>query len=288
MAHPGDQELELWRYLRAQRRVAARLIEGSSLEEVAADFLEAVAGLLRWEAGALWEVPREAECLRFVEGWSREGLDAGPLWRQSREMSFHQGEGLAGQAWESGEIELVPEFGGSAYPRSETAASLGLEAALAIPIPVGDPDRVRAVAEFYTGFFSSQPEEAMIVLGGFADQLAAFIEHRRTHAEVAVGEQARQHLAEVVRSSGDAVISKDLFGIVTTWNPAAERMYGYSAEEAVGRHISFIVPEDHKNEEMVILERIRQGESPNHSQFVIADSEGQVRLVLPFIAVLTK
>ncbi|MGD9735594.1 MAG: SpoIIE family protein phosphatase [Solirubrobacterales bacterium] len=260
MANPREQELELWRYLRAQRRVAARLIEGSSLEDVAQDFLEAVAGLLRWEAGALWEVPQEAECLRFVAGWSREGLDARSLWHHSRELRFHRGEGLAGRAWGDGEIALVPDFGKSGYPRSEQAAELGLDAALAIPIPVGDPDGVRAVAEFYTGFFSTQPEEAMIVLTGFADQLAAFIEHRRTLAQVAVGEQARQHLAEVVRSSGDAVISKDLFGIVTTWNPAAERMYGHSAEEAVGRHISFIVPEDHKNEEMEILERIRRGE----------------------------
>jgi PAS domain S-box-containing protein len=260
MPHPREQELELWRYLRAQRRVAARLIEGTSLAEVAPDFLEAVAGLLRWEAGALWEVPQEAECLRFVEGWSREGLDAGPLWHHSRELRFHRGEGLAGRAWGDGEIALIPDFGKASFPRSEQAAELGLEAALAIPIPVGDPDGVQAVAEFYTGFFSSQPEEAMIVLTGFADQLAAFIEHRRTIGEVAIGEQARQHLAEVVRGSGDAVISKDLFGIVTTWNPAAERMYGYSAEEAIGRHISFIVPEDHKNEEMVILERIRRGE----------------------------
>lgn len=260
MAQPPEQELELWRYLRAQRRVAARLIEGSSLEEVAADFLEVVAGLLRWEAGALWEVPLEAEALRFLEGWSREGLDAGPLWYQSRELRFHRGEGLAGRAWGSGEIALVPDFGQSRYPRSVTAAELGLDAALAIPIPLGDPDRVQAVAEFYTGFFSTQPEEAMIVLAGFADQLAGFIEHRRTVAEVAAGAQAQQHLAQVVRGSGDAVVSKNLFGIVTSWNPAAERMYGYGAEHAVGRHISFIVPEDHKNEEMVILERIRGGE----------------------------
>jgi PAS domain S-box-containing protein len=260
MAQPPEQELELWRYLRAQRRVAARLIEGASLEEIAPDFLEAVAGLLRWEAGALWEVPLEADCLRFVDGWSREGLDARPLWFQSRELRFHRGEGLAGRAWGEGEIVVIPDFGRVSFPRSEQAAELGLEAALAIPIPVGDPDRVQAVAEFYTGFFSTQPEEAMIVLSGFADQLAAFIEHRRTASEVAAGEQARQHLAEVVRGSGDAVITKDLFGIVTSWNPAAERMYGYDAEQAIGRHISFLVPEDHKNEEMEILERIRRGE----------------------------
>lgn len=68
------------------------------------------------------------------------------------------------------------------------------------------------------------------------------------------------HLAEVVRGTQDAVLSKDLDGIVTTWNPAAARLYGYSPEEAIGRHISFIVPPDRKNEEMMILDRIKRGE----------------------------
>lgn len=68
------------------------------------------------------------------------------------------------------------------------------------------------------------------------------------------------HLAQVVRSAHDAVLSKDLDGIVTSWNPAAERLYGYAEAEAVGRHISFLVPADHRGEEMRILDRIRRGE----------------------------
>jgi len=165
-----QQELELWRYLRSQRRLAARLIEGSSLEEVAPDFLETVAGLLRWEAGALWEVPAEAEVLRFVEGWSRQGLDVQPLWRQSRELRFHRGEGLPGHAWAEGQIAVARDFSTSPrYPRRERAAALGLDAALAIPIPIGSPDGVRAVAEFHTSSFSTQSDELMVVLAGFAD-----------------------------------------------------------------------------------------------------------------------
>jgi PAS domain S-box-containing protein len=68
------------------------------------------------------------------------------------------------------------------------------------------------------------------------------------------------HLAQVVRSAHDAVLSKDLEGIVTSWNPAAERLYGYTEAEAVGRHISFLVPADHRGEEMEILARVRRGE----------------------------
>jgi PAS domain S-box-containing protein len=76
-------------------------------------------------------------------------------------------------------------------------------------------------------------------------------------------EQTRAHLALVVAGTQDAVLSKDLEGIVTTWNPAAEALYGYSPEEAVGRHISFLIPEDLRHEVGTILSKVRQGEALN-------------------------
>jgi PAS domain S-box-containing protein len=69
-----------------------------------------------------------------------------------------------------------------------------------------------------------------------------------------------RHLAEVVRGTQDCVFSKDTNAIVTSWNPAAERLYGYTAEEAIGQHVSFIVPEDHRGEEQEIVDRIMRGE----------------------------
>jgi PAS domain S-box-containing protein len=73
-------------------------------------------------------------------------------------------------------------------------------------------------------------------------------------------EDEREHFAQVVKSTQDAVLSKDLGGILTSWNPAAERLYGYTASEAIGQHISFLIPADHKNEEQEILSRVRRGE----------------------------
>jgi PAS domain S-box-containing protein len=256
------QELELWRYLQSQRELAARLIEGDSLEQVAPRFLEIVAGLLRWEAGAMWEVTGESEPLRLVAGWSTPELDARPLWRRSRELKFHRGTGLPGDAWDTGQIALAPDYRDypTTAPRYAVSAQLGLEAALAIPVPLGDPKDVLAVAEFHTLSFEAQSQELLALLAGFADQLGAFIARRRAEAKSAEAERFRQHLAEVVRGTQDAVLSKDLDGLVTTWNPAAARLYGYTAEEAIGRHISFIVPPDHKDEEKVILERVMRGE----------------------------
>src|SRR3954451_1138548 len=256
------QDLELWRYLQSQRELAARLIEGDSLEQVAPRFLEIVAGLLRWESGAIWEVADPAEPLRLLAGWSTPELDARPLWRRSRELNFRRGTGLPGDAWDTGQIALAPNYRDypTTAPRYEVAAQLGLEAALAIPVPIGDPENVLAVAEFHTLSFAAQSQELMALLAGFADQLGTFIARRRAEAKSAEAERFRQHLAEVVRGTQDAVMSKDLDGIITSWNPAAARLYGYTAEEAIGRHVSFIVPADHKDEEKVILDRVKRGE----------------------------
>jgi PAS domain S-box-containing protein len=73
-------------------------------------------------------------------------------------------------------------------------------------------------------------------------------------------ERTRAHMEQVVAGTHDAVLSKDLDGIVTTWNPAAERLYGYTAEEAVGRHVSFLIPDELKHEVQTILATVRRGE----------------------------
>ncbi len=74
-------------------------------------------------------------------------------------------------------------------------------------------------------------------------------------------ERARAHMEQVVAGTHDAVLSKDLEGIVTTWNPAAERLYGYTAEEAIGRHVSFLMPDELKHEVQTILATVRRGET---------------------------
>jgi PAS domain S-box-containing protein len=77
-------------------------------------------------------------------------------------------------------------------------------------------------------------------------------------------EQAQARLAAIVESSEDAIISKSLEGVVQSWNAAAERMYGYGAEEAIGRSILLVIPLERHNEEEEILARLRRGERVEH------------------------
>jgi PAS domain S-box-containing protein len=75
-------------------------------------------------------------------------------------------------------------------------------------------------------------------------------------------------LAAIVDSSEDAIISKSLDGVITTWNKGAQRIFGYSAEEAVGQPITLIIPQDRRDEETHILERLRRGERIEHFETV--------------------
>jgi PAS domain S-box-containing protein len=73
-------------------------------------------------------------------------------------------------------------------------------------------------------------------------------------------EEARQHLSAIVESSFDAIVSKDLSTIIKSWNQGAERLFGYTAAEAIGNSVTMLIPDVHQDEEPRILERIRRGE----------------------------
>ena len=77
-------------------------------------------------------------------------------------------------------------------------------------------------------------------------------------------DQLRAFLAAIVESSDDAIIGKTLDGTITSWNKAAERIYGYSAKEAIDKNISIVSPKDRLNEIKIILEKIGRGERIEH------------------------
>jgi PAS domain S-box-containing protein len=81
-------------------------------------------------------------------------------------------------------------------------------------------------------------------------------------------------LAAIVSSSDDAIVSKTLDGVITSWNAGAERMFGFTAAEAVGRHITMIIPKDRHPEEDTVLARLRRGERVDHFETVRMRKDG--------------
>ncbi len=92
---------------------------------------------------------------------------------------------------------------------------------------------------------------------------------RQKHAEV-----VRERLAAVVESTDDAIVTKTLEGVITTWNPGAQRLFGYTPEEAIGKPVTILIPPQHENEEPQILQRLRRGERIDHYETVRRHKDG--------------
>jgi PAS domain S-box-containing protein len=90
------------------------------------------------------------------------------------------------------------------------------------------------------------------------------------------GDRAALHYAAIVEHSDDAILSKDLNGVITSWNNGAQRLFGYTAEEAVGRPVTILIPADRINEEPMILDRIRRGERIEHYETIRQRKDGSL------------
>jgi PAS domain S-box-containing protein len=118
-----------------------------------------------------------------------------------------------------------------------------------------DIDKLLATHEALANCILNDPEARDSISQSLLNELPAL----RLKADRAIG-----LLAAIVDSSEDAIVSKTLEGIITSWNAGAERMFGYTANEAIGQHISLIIPINRRGEEKIIIERIKKGEPIEH------------------------
>jgi two-component system, chemotaxis family, CheB/CheR fusion protein len=134
----------------------------------------------------------------------------------------------------------------------------------ALELVVERPDGSRWFALAHANPFLDEQGQ----LAGAVNVLVDITDRRRE-------ELARARLSAIVESSDDAIVSKDLNGFIQSWNVGAQRLFGYTAEQAVGRHISFLIPAERADEEDQILARLRAGERVYHFDTVRVRSDGQ-------------
>ncbi|MDB5306446.1 MAG: Blue-light-activated protein [Gemmataceae bacterium] len=153
--------------------------------------------------------------------------------------------------------------------------ALRLVRARGLDVPViivsGTMGEERAVAAMREGVADYLLKDRLARLG---PAVASAVERRRLLQEKQRAEDEGRLLAAIVQSSDDAIIGKTLDGTITSWNPAAERLYGWTAEEAVGRPISLIVPPDRRDELAGIMDRLRRGERVRHHETVRVRRDG--------------
>jgi two-component system CheB/CheR fusion protein len=145
---------------------------------------------------------------------------------------------------------------------------------MALALKEGRPNRGHeAIAERPDGTrvpfmaFPTPFHDSSGALVGAVNVLVDLSEHQRA-------ERVSRRLVSIVESSDDAIISKDLNGIIATWNKAAERLFGYLAEEVIGKSVTILIPPDRQDEEFSILDRIRRGERVEHFETIRQRKDG--------------
>jgi PAS domain S-box-containing protein len=141
-----------------------------------------------------------------------------------------------------------------------------VEEALLVPFYIADKavGTIWAVAHD-AHKFDPEDQRQLVSLARFAS--AAY--------QTVISQDASTRLAAIVESSDDAIVSKNLDGVISSWNGSAERLFGYTADEAIGKNILLIVPPDRREEEATILARLRRGERIDHFETVRISKDGK-------------
>ncbi|MBY0560477.1 PAS domain S-box protein [Hyphomicrobium sp.] len=128
---------------------------------------------------------------------------------------------------------------------------------------------------FFDISYSAVPDEADKVAGVMCivNETTARVSAERAQREA---EAAAARLAAIVQSSDDAIVSKDLNGIITSWNDGAHHLFGYTADEVIGKPITMLIPSDRQDEEVNILAMIRRGERTRHFETKRRRKDGSV------------
>ena len=191
-------------------------------------------------------------------------------WRGLSDRYRHTTEGHS--AWSADTREAEPVLISDA--RADASLGTLLPAILEEDIgalaffPLLQPGRLLGeFMAYYNASYRLTPGQVM--LGRLIAGHVAFAVERKQ------AEETQGRLGAIVDSSNDAIISKNLQGIIQTWNPAAERLFGYGAAEAIGKSITMLIPPESIDEEGMILDRIRRGERIEHYETVRVSKTGR-------------
>jgi PAS domain S-box-containing protein len=222
--------------LQVQYGVARALAEADSFDEGAPRLLEAIARPLGRQLAQFWSMGDDGR-LRCVAGWHEDGTDFGEFERASRELALAPGEGLPGQVWEEGRaVWLGDARAQGTFLRTKEADNADLHGGMAFLVSSGD-ERL-GVIELFSHEIRERDPELYSLIEALGSQIGEFLE--ALHAEHAVRiSEARKRA--VLDSSLDAVITMDHEGRVLEFNRAAERLFGYPEDDAVGRQMAELV-----------------------------------------------
>jgi PAS domain S-box-containing protein len=243
------------RQLAIHRALSAVLAEDGSVPDTTRSILRAVCEHGGWDVGLAWMMDGSGAQLRYADSWhSRDEVKN--FVERSSELSFPLGKGLPGRVWEKRAQHWVPDISVDPnFPRSLAAVQGGIRSGFAFPVRADH--RVIGVIEFFSRERRESDQELIDTFDGVGQRLGHFIERKHKAEKL---REANDMLRALLRASPLAIIQIDRQLIVRFWNAAAERMFGWSEKEILGRPYPVLVPADKRNEFKKLCDRLFAGE----------------------------
>ena len=235
---------------RAAAYAAGNVIAGaSSLEEIAPRVLQAIGANLGWQAGRLWIVHSTLGKLHCVAVWADDEQIAAELLTATRDLTFARGVGLPGRTRADCTASWIESIDGHPLLRG------------AFAFPIHYSHEVTGVAEFFSESVAGIDRDLLTTVASIGNQIGEFLGRKQIETKVS-DEQTRTRA--ILETALDAIITMDDRGCITEFNRAAERMFGYSREQAIGRELAvLIIPKalraGHRNG---LANFLRTGEGP--------------------------
>jgi diguanylate cyclase (GGDEF)-like protein/PAS domain S-box-containing protein len=241
-----------------QFAVTRPLANATTWAEAAPQVLQGVCETLGWPVGEFWAVEQEANVLQLAYGWYRPSRDFAAFEASGRDVTFARGVGLLGRVWASGRARSIEDLAGD--PNSQRAAAAGrsgLHGQFAFAVTNGR--KVTGVITLFSNETRSLDRATLRVMADIGSQIGNFIERRRAEDEL---RRSGDRIRAILDNVADGIITVDHRLVVRSYNPAAERLFGYAADEVIGKELLRLIAESHRSEVKPQLRsymRARQG-----------------------------